>query len=63
MPRGNCGLSPHTAAIPVTTAGIHPVYSVLVLVVESSRTEGAAAHPIHSNHGLQWLADIIVRIV
>ena len=63
MTRGNCGRSPHTAAIPMATAGIHPVYSVLMLVVGFGCAAGAAVHPIRSNHGLTLPADVIVRIV
>ena len=63
MPRGNCGRSPHTAAIYVATADIREVYSVLMLVVELRRAAGATAYPIHFNHGLPWPAEFIVRIV
>ena len=62
IPRGNCGRRPYTAAIPVATAVIHVVYSVLLLVVGLGRAAGATAHPIHPHYDHPWPADIIVRI-
>ena len=48
VPRGDCGRSPHTAAIRVATAGIPPLYSILVLVVGVGRAaEAAARSTIH----------------